>query len=76
MSDGGLASQYGVRSAFQLAQVTTKSLQHLASLVDSGVIKPKIDKVFTLEETREAFSHLRGETSEGEGHSVGERFRR
>ena len=65
MSDGGLASQYGVRSAFQVAQVTTKSLQHLASLVDSGVIKPKIDKVFTLEETREAFSHLEGKHPKG-----------
>ena len=65
ISDGGLASQYGVRSAFQVAQVTTKSLQHLASLVDSGVIKPKIDKEFTLEETREAFSHLEGKHPKG-----------
>jgi len=54
-----------VRSAFQVAQVTTKSLEHLASLVDSGVIKPKIDKAFALEETREAFSHLEGKHPKG-----------
>lgn len=53
-----LAKEYGVEVVGQNTQTNSKNLSHLAELVDQGVIKPQVDKVFTLEQTKEAFEYI------------------
>lgn len=53
-----LASQSGVTALYQGTQVNTQALQRLAELVDQGIITPKVDRVFPLEEAAQAFTHL------------------
>jgi NADPH:quinone reductase-like Zn-dependent oxidoreductase len=48
------AATYGVRTGFLGAQPSTGLLQELASLLDSGQIKPHVDKVFPLEHAQQA----------------------
>lgn len=60
-----LAEKYEVTVIGQNTQTNSKSLTRLAELVDQGAIKPIVDKVFTLDQTREAFEyaesgHVRG----------------
>lgn len=60
-----LAEQYGITVIGQNTQTDRKNLTRLAQLVDEGVIKPEVDKVFSLDQTTEAFeyaenSHPRG----------------
>lgn len=59
-----LAEKYDVSAMGQVTKVTTEVLTRLAKLVDDGKIKVHIDKVFPLEQTREAFNfqtaHSRG----------------
>jgi NADPH:quinone reductase-like Zn-dependent oxidoreductase len=54
-----LAEQYAVKASAQQTRVTTNRLQKVAELVDQGVLKPAIDKVFPLEETAEAVEYVR-----------------
>lgn len=51
----GLAREYGVEAIGQNTQTNSQKLTRLADLVDQGVIKPQVDKVFPLEQTRDAF---------------------
>ncbi len=60
-----LAKEYGVTVIGQNTQTNSKNLSRLAELVDQGVIKPQVDKVFPFDQTREAFEYI--ET----GHSRG-----
>lgn len=53
-----LAKEYGVSAFGQNTATTTKKLVRLSELVDQAVIKPQVDKVFPLEQTREAFGYL------------------
>lgn len=53
-----LMEQYGVKGIAQQTRVTTELLTKLAELVDQGVIKSYIDKVFPLEQTAEALGYL------------------
>lgn len=53
-----LAKQYGVTVIGQNTKVTSAKLNRLTELADSGAIKPHIDKVFPLEQTRKAFEYL------------------
>lgn len=53
-----LAQKYGVTAIGQNTQTNTRHLKRLAHLVDSGKIKPQIDRVFSLEQVKEAFDHL------------------
>lgn len=60
-----LAKESGVTVIMQNTETNTKNLQRLTTLVETGVIKPQIDKVFPLDQAREAFeyqetSHPRG----------------
>jgi NADPH:quinone reductase-like Zn-dependent oxidoreductase len=55
--DKELAAQHGVTAIRQLSLVTTARLEKLADLVDEGAIKVKVDKVFPLDETAEAFQY-------------------
>ena len=60
-----LAKTHGVTAIGQRTNANTQHLNRLAELIDAGKIKVKLDKVFPLEEAREAFKHL------AEGHPRG-----
>ena len=60
-----LAQKYGAVATSQNTVTNTKALDRLAELVDNGKIKIHVDKVFPLEEAKEAFKHLE------EGHPQG-----
>lgn len=60
-----LAKQYGVTAIGQVTDTNVNRLTRLAGLVDGGAIKPQVDKIFPLEQTKDAFeysekSHPRG----------------
>lgn len=52
-----LVRQYGVIAIGQNTKTNTEHLKRLAELVDSGKIKAHIDKEFTLDEVKEAFTY-------------------
>lgn len=52
-----LATEYGVTVIGQNTQTNSQNLSRLAELVDQGVIKPEVDKVFPLAQVREAFEY-------------------
>lgn len=60
-----LAEQYGAVAIGQNTDTNTETLNRLAELVMNGKIKVQVDKVFPLEEAKEAFKHLE------EGHPQG-----
>lgn len=60
-----LAEKYGVQSIAQSTDISTAPLQKLTEFVDKGAIKVHIDKVFSLDQTREAFEHLQKEHPRG-----------
>src|SRR6266705_4063676 len=64
----GEAKKYGVRSAFLSAKGGTSLLAELATLVDSGKIKPMVEKVLPLSEARQA--HELNETGHARGKIV------
>ena len=66
--DVKLLEQYGVKAIGQNTDTSAKNLTRLAELVDQEVIKPQVDKVFPLEQTREAFVYQ--ETSNPKGKVV------
>ncbi len=66
--DPKLAQEYGVKAIGQNTDTGAKNLTRLTELVDQGVIKPQIDKVFTLDQTKEAFEYQ--ETSHPKGKVV------
>ena len=53
-----LAKKYGVRAIGQNTEGNGERLSRLAQLVESGKIKPQVDKVFPLDLVKEAFEHL------------------
>lgn len=59
-----LAEKYGVTALGQGTKVTSEILTRLAKFVDDGKIKVHLDKVFTLDQVKDAFilqaSHPRG----------------
>jgi len=63
--DPELAEKYGVTAIGQSTNTNTQHLNRLAELIDGGKIKVQVDKVFPLEQAREAFKHLE------EGHPRG-----
>jgi alcohol dehydrogenase len=44
-----------ITAIMQMTQVTTEALQKLATLVESGAVKPQVGKVYTLDEIANAF---------------------
>jgi NADPH:quinone reductase-like Zn-dependent oxidoreductase len=56
-ADEALAAQLGVRAVSQMTTTVTKYLDRLVELVDNGTIKIHIDKVFALDQARDAFTH-------------------
>jgi NADPH:quinone reductase-like Zn-dependent oxidoreductase len=66
--DQAKASEHEITGVGQFTDTNTIRLKRLAELVDSGVIRPQIDKSFTLDETAAAYTHL--ETSHPKGKVV------
>lgn len=52
-----LAQKYGVRAMRESADTSTSNLNRLTELVESGIIKPQVDRIFTLDQTRKAFEY-------------------
>lgn len=55
--DPDLAKQQGVTAIGQGTQTNSKHLRRLAELVDSGKIKVEVNKVFPLDQVKEAFDY-------------------
>jgi NADPH:quinone reductase-like Zn-dependent oxidoreductase len=55
--DEALAEKSGVRAIGQMTVTDTKHLDRVASLVDKDAIRVIVDKVFTIDWAREAFTH-------------------
>lgn len=49
------AKEYGVTAIDQLTSVTTQKLDALCELIESGVVKPNVGKVFALADIQQAF---------------------
>lgn len=60
-----LAKQYGVTAIGQGTHTNSEHLSHVAAFVDQGVIKAQVDKVFPLEQTKEAFDYLEKRSPRG-----------
>lgn len=56
--DQALVSKFGANSVYVSAQVNTKSLDHLAWLVDKGALKTQVAREFPLERTRDAYTYF------------------
>jgi NADPH:quinone reductase-like Zn-dependent oxidoreductase len=54
-----LAEQYNVKASAQQTRVTTERLQKVAELVEQGILKPAVDKIFSLEQAAEAVEYMR-----------------
>lgn len=57
--DKALSEQHKVIVISQFTRVTTERLKQLTELIDGGVIKIQIDKVFPLEDAAEALEYLK-----------------
>ncbi len=53
-----LAKEYGVNVIGQGTQTNREHLERLAQLIDQEVIKPQVDKVFPLEQVKDAFAYF------------------
>ncbi len=60
-----LAKEHNVNAIGQGTNIDTKHLSRLAELVDGGKIKVRVNKVFTLEQVKEAFDHQEKESPRG-----------
>lgn len=57
--DEALATEHSITASAQQTRVTTERLQKVAELVDQGVLKPAVDRVFPLDQTPEALEYMR-----------------
>ena len=60
-----LAAKYGATALPQMTQVTTARLAAVAELVKSGVIKPHVQRVFPVDNVKEAFLAREGGKVQG-----------
>lgn len=65
ISNSDLAEKFGVIAIGQFTKTTTDRLNRLSKYVESGKIKPQVDKVFPLEQFREAFEYMINESPKG-----------
>jgi len=66
--DERLVEEYGVKAIGESTDTSAKNLTRLAELIDQGKILPQVDKIFTLDQTKEAFEYQ--ETSHPKGKVV------
>jgi len=52
-----LAKEYGIIGIGQGTKITKEHLEHLKELIDSGKIKVHVDKIFSLDQIKEAFTY-------------------
>jgi len=64
-ADEALTKEYGVVAIPQMTQVSAEQLTRLAQLVNSGEVKPQVDKVFTLNQVKEAFDYFEQQNPRG-----------
>src|SRR3989344_4525446 len=60
-----LAEQYGVTTMRQSTDVTRQRLEKVAQLVDQGVLKVEVDRVFPLDQAAQALTYLQTSHSRG-----------
>ena len=60
-----LAKKYGVTTVGQGTKTETANLTRVAELVDSGKMKVHVDKVFPLDEVKEAFAYQKENSPQG-----------
>ncbi|MFZ2544417.1 MAG: NADP-dependent oxidoreductase [Candidatus Saccharimonadales bacterium] len=63
--DESKVNELGVTGISQMTHVSTKSLDELRELVEQGVVEVKIDKVFPLDQIKEAFTVRENESIKG-----------
>jgi len=63
--DPELDKQYEVTTIAQMTRTTTEKLQKVAELVDEGKLHVHVEKVFPLDQAKEAFSYLETEHPQG-----------
>ena len=56
--DEAKATTHGITAIAQMTGTTTDRLNRLTVLINDGVIKPQLEKTFTLDETSAAFEYL------------------
>jgi NADPH:quinone reductase-like Zn-dependent oxidoreductase len=61
----GLAEQYGVRFDAFFMWPSGEMLSHLAQLISDGVLKPIIDRSYSIEQTQEAYDYLQAGRAKG-----------
>ena len=61
----GVAEQYGVRFEAFFMWGSGEMLTHLGQLIDSGVLKPIIDRSYSLQQTQEAYDYLQSGRAKG-----------
>ena len=59
------ARRLGVRYTFLFMHADGSALDRITPLVDAGVIRPVLDKVFTLEQVNEAMAHVASHRAKG-----------
>jgi NADPH:quinone reductase-like Zn-dependent oxidoreductase len=57
-ADETLAKEHDVTVIPQMTETSTAQLIRLAELVDSGKIKPQVEKVFSINQAKEAFDYF------------------
>ena len=62
---GGLAAQHGVRFEWFLMEPDGAMLADLAKLMEDGIVRPVVDRVYPMSETTDAYAALK------DGHAVG-----
>ncbi|HYF03622.1 MAG TPA: NADP-dependent oxidoreductase [Patescibacteria group bacterium] len=63
--DESKATDSGVTAIQQMTQANSQQLTRLATLIDSGKIKPLIDKTFTVANVKEAFNYFEQNAPKG-----------
>ncbi len=63
--DEELARRHGVTALLQSSKVNTYNLNRVRELVDHGVFRPQVDKVFPLEQAAEAFDYQESGKAKG-----------
>ncbi len=63
--NGNLAKKYEVSAIGQSTKVNTERLKRLTKYIDNGKVKVNIDKVFPLDQTKEAFTYFEKESPRG-----------
>jgi NADPH:quinone reductase-like Zn-dependent oxidoreductase len=63
--DEELVKKYGITYTSQATASSRKRLEVIAKLVDEGVLKPAVDKVFVLDDAAEALEYLKTESPKG-----------